>query len=271
MSQLPEGSYKPLNSTPESILGWEVPVEAVPLPSGGKLYPPESFFHNKDMIEIKAMTAKEEDILTSRAYSKQGTTIDHLIASCAMCSVEDVKGLLLGDRNALLVAIRVTGYGSEYETDVICPACNKKTEYSFDLGSLEIKTLGASPVKNGTRVFEYTLPVSKKKVHFKMVNGSEDEAIEKDLEMSSKLLGSNSVGRVTHRLFNKIVSIDGVVDRDKIKKFIDVMPAFDSKSLRKYMNKIEPKIDMETLLTCDKCGEISKLILPIGRNFFWPS
>lgn len=271
MSQLPEGSYKPLNSAPESILGWEVPVEAVPLPSGGKLYPPDSFFHNKEMIEIKAMTAKEEDILTSRAYSKLGTTIDHLIASCAMCSVEDVKGLLLGDRNALLVAIRVTGYGADYQTEVTCPACSKKSEHSFDLGSLEIKTLSVQPVKDGSRIFEFLLPVSKKKVHFKLVNSTEDEAIDKDMETSSKMLGVNSVGRVTHSLFNKIVSIDGVVDRDQIRRFVDIMPAFDSKSLRKYMNEIEPKIDMETHLTCKHCGQISKLILPIGRNFFWPS
>ena len=118
--------------------GFEIPVESVPLPSGGRIYPIETGLHNVKQVEIKAMTAKEEDILTSRSYSKQGTTIEHLIASCAMCSYKDVKELLIGDRNALLVAIRVTGYGSEYITNVGCPKCKKNSEFNFDLGNLEI-------------------------------------------------------------------------------------------------------------------------------------
>jgi len=271
MSQFPEGSYKPLNGAPESICAWEVPVESVPLPSGGKLYKQESFFYNKTTIQLKAMTAKEEDILTSRSYAKEGTTIEHLIASCAMCSYKDVKELLLGDRNALLVAIRVTGYGSEYIADVNCPKCKKNSEFNFDLGNLEINTLQVQPVKEGTKIFEFTLPVSKKIVHFKLIDADEDEKIEKEVENQIKILGINSVGRITHRLFSRIVSIDNIADRDQIKKFVNIMPAYDSKQLREYMSKIEPSLDMFTEFDCPHCDEKSKVLLPIGRNFFWPS
>ena len=188
-----------------------------------------------------------------------------------MCSYKDVKELLIGDRNALLVAIRVTGYGSEYITNVGCPKCKKNSEFNFDLGNLEINTLEVSPVKEGTKIFEFKLPVSKKVVHFKLIDADEDEKIEEEIANTVKLLGANSVGRVTHRLFSRIVSIDGVVDRDQIKKFVNIMPAYDSKSIRDYMSKIEPSLDMRTDFKCPHCQEESKVLLPIGRNFFWPS
>jgi len=270
MSQIPDGSYKPINDINESILGWEIPVESVPLPSGGVLYSPDSFFYNKASIKVKAMTAKEEDILSSRAYSKEGTTIEHLIASCTGAPLKDVSELLLGDRNALLISIRITGYGSDYSANVTCPKCTKVSENIFDLSELEIIPLDSSlSVADG--VFSFKLPVSKKTVYFKFLNNKEEENISKDYENTQKLLGENSVGSITFKLFKRIMKIDDVTDRDKIKKFIDIMPAYDSRSLRKFISDKEPRLKTEINYKCKHCSEESEILLPIGRNFFWPA
>ena len=69
-------------NTNVSDIEWSVPVETVPLPSKGTIYPEGSFFHNKEFVDIKSMTAREEDILMSQAYIKKGIVIDELIKSC---------------------------------------------------------------------------------------------------------------------------------------------------------------------------------------------
>ncbi len=89
--------------------GYEVPVEAVPLPSKGTVYPADSPLHGQETVEIRAMTAKEEDILTSRALIKKGTVITHLIQSCLVNKQIDVNEMLVGDRNAIMTALRITG------------------------------------------------------------------------------------------------------------------------------------------------------------------
>lgn len=271
MSQLPEGSHKPLNDINESALGWEVPVESVPLPSGGMLYSPDSFFYNKGLIQIKAMTAREEDILSSNAYVKDGSAIDQLIVSCTGAPLSDVKKLLLGDRNALLIAIRVTGYGSEYTAEVRCPSCSRSSDYNFNLSELEIKQLHAKPIESGKNIFEFKLPVSKKIVHFKFFNSDDENQIDNEISNMSKMLGEASTKRITSRLFKRIYSIDGVTDRNQIRKFVDIMPAFDSKKLRNYISELEPKIDTNVFYKCKHCGHETKISLPIGRNFFWPA
>lgn len=271
MSQLPQGSYRPINDVNDSALGWEVPVESVPLPSGGLLYPPESFFHNKSVVQIKAMTAREEDILTSQSYIKEGSTIDHLIASCTMSSLNDVRSLLLGDKNALLISIRITGYGPSYDAEVTCPACNVTAETNFNLGDLAIKKLSVDPIEPSQNIFEFLLPVSKKKVKFKLFTGHDSNEVDAEIDQARKIMGRNSVGDVTYRLFKRIISIDGTVDRDQIKKFINIMPAYDSKSLRDYATKIEPRLDTNVLYKCQNCHSESELKLPIGKYFFWPA
>jgi len=251
-------------------IDWEVPVETVPLPSYGKIYSKESWFYNKETVDIKAMTALEEDILTSQAYLKKGTVIDELIKSCIMSRDADPNDLTAGDKNALAISIRITGYGSDYAAIVNCPKCGHINEKTFDLTSLEINRLGAEPVEQGKNIFEYILPISKKKVLFKIMTGHDEQEKQKEQESKIKVLGEYSVGMVTSNLEHMIVSIDGVTDKSKINSFIKVMPAFDSKKLRTHMANIQPGIDMAVQLDCDGCEKKSDVQLPVNTEFFWP-
>ena len=251
-------------------LGWEVPVEAAPIPSLGLVYPKGSTLHGQETLAIKAMTAREEDILMSRAYSKMGTTITELIKSCLIDKTVDPSALLLGDRQALLVAIRVTGYGSDYVCDVTCPICSARGTDTFDLSGLEIKRLGVHPVAPGVNEFDVTLPVSKKRVILKFMTGYDEDELTLTLERRKKLIGEAAENFVTARLSHQILSVDGIADKNKISIFINNMPARDSLFLREFVAKNEPGINMRSSYDCKSCGATSEVGIPMGVSFFWP-
>ena len=251
--------------------GMEVPVEAVPLPSEGKIYPQDTAVYGRETLEIKAMTAKEEDILTSRALIKKGTVITELIKSCLVDKSVNVDNLILGDRNALMTAVRITGYGSEYKAEVTCPECGEKSNSTFNLGELPIKRLEINPVTPGENAFEFLLPLCKKKVVFRFLTGKDEIEISTELERRKKAkLTSDVDNLVTNRLIHSVMAVDGITDRSKIASFIRNMPARDSQALRKYMDDSEPGIDMKAWMECSSCSESSEVSLPIGPSFFWP-
>ena len=249
--------------------GFETPVDLVPLPSQGLIYPPESGFHGQETVEVRSMTAKEEDILTSRALIKKGTVITELIRSCLINKSLDVDVLTSGDRNAIMTALRVTGYGADYEVEVTCPDCDHKQKRNFSLANLPIKRLELEPVVPGSNVFPFELPVSKKTIHFKFLTGK-DETNMSLIQERQKKQGAKTDSLVTSRLSHTIVSIAGVADKNKISMFIRNMPARDSLALRKYMDKHEPGIEMKAWLSCEDCNEQSEVNLPLGASFFWP-
>lgn len=251
-------------------LGVEIPVDAVPLPSKGLVYSQGHPLCGAEAVEYRAMTAKEEDILMSQALIKRGTVITELIKSCLINKDIDVQSLLSGDRNALMIAIRASGYGSQYQPTYSCPSCEFKNEMDIDLNQLSIKTLNINPVAPGTNAFEFKLPVSKKTVTFKFLNGREEEEIMNDMETRKKkgLLNSNLV---TGRLLRSIISIDGNENKGLVSKFVQYMPARDSLVLRDYINKHEPGVNMKVDFRCSSCNHFEEVTLPMGASFFWPN
>jgi hypothetical protein len=259
-----------MRQDPMKEFGWEVPYELAPLPSRGLVYDKSTALHGKEVVSIKAMTAREEDILMSRAFSKTGSTVTELLKSCIADKSIDTSQLLSGDRQSILVAIRITGYGSTYDADVICPACVSRVKNTFDLSSLTVRPLEIQPSVPGINEFEFTLPVSKKRVTFKFLTGRDEEELNTIVERRKKLFGETSENPITTRLTHQIVSIDGVEDKNKIATFVSNMPAGDSRALRTYIEKNEPGLDMNVSMTCSSCGADSEVGLPIGASFFWP-
>ena len=250
--------------------GYEIPVESVPIPSGGLIYPEGSPLHNSETIEIRAMTAKEEDILTSKALIKKGTVISELLSSCIVNKGVDVNQMITGDRNAVMTAIRITGYGAAYNCEVDCPACGEKNKKDFNLAELPIKRLNVQPVVEGANVFSFDLPMSKKKVLFKFLTGTDETEITQEIDRRKKKLGSETDNLITIRLQHSILSVDDIKDKTKISQFIRNMPAGDSRALRKFMDDNEPGIDMKAWMVCGSCSEQSEVRLPMGASFFWP-
>lgn len=263
----------PMQSAAEKVkaeFGLDIPFEVVPIPSGGKVYPAGSSLHNAEVVEIRPMTAREEDILTSRALLKKGTVISELIKSCLVDRTINPNELLGGDRNALMIAIRITGYGGDYNAEIECNECNSKSPHAFSLGELPIRRLEIEPVTAGTNLFEFLLPYSKKTVRFRFLTGRDEEEI-LTMNEKQKKLGLSNESNVTTNLLHSIVSIEGVEDRGKIANFIKHMPARDSLALRNYIKDNEPGVIMKQETSCPACGHTEEVSMPLGVNFLWPS
>lgn len=248
--------------------GIDIAAEAVPLPSRGVIYSNESL-QNTETLEIKPMTAKEEDILTSRAYIKNGTVISKLIKSCLVDKSINPDDLISGDRNALLIALRITGYGADYTLDISCPECGKTNTSTFDLSTLPIKRLQMDPVEVGENIFEVQLPVTKKSVQVKFLTGHDEKEM-MIINERKKKNGFNVENAVTDRLARSIISVAGITDKNKINLFVQHMPARDSLALRRFLDDYEPGVDMKSHMSCTHCHEESEVDLPIGATFFWP-
>ena len=251
-------------------LGLDIPVEEVPLPSRGRVYPTSSALHERETLSIRAMTTREEDILTSRALIKKGTVITELIKSCIVDKNVDVRDMIAGDRNALMVAIRIMGYGPSYKVDLTCSACDKKNaDYEFQLDRLELKRLAIEPVAAGQNLFRFPLPQSKQEVEFKFLTGRDEEEIVVVQEKMRKI-GTENDKLISGRLRYSIVSIGGKSDRSLINAAVDKMLARDSLELRRFMEKNEPGISMNQEFACNHCDHVEEVAIPIGTNFFWP-
>jgi hypothetical protein len=253
-------------------IGFDLPVAEVPLPSKGLVYP-DGPLHMAETVDIRPMTAREEDILMNRTLVRKGTVVTELIKSCVIDKNIDVNSMISGDRNALMVAVRITGYGADYSPKVTCPACEVQQEWSLNLESLPVKELDLEKLKQvspGQNAFEFLLPLSKKTVVFKFLTGREEEKMLQDIEARRKK-GIVQENLVTTKLMNCIVAIEGNTERGFINQFCQFMPARDSLALRKVMDEGEPGVDMSSDFTCNSCGHQEVIAVPLGASFFWPN
>ena len=241
------------------------PTEVIDLPSQGKVYPKDSPLA-EGKLEIKYMTTKEEDILMSENLIKKGLVIDKLLDSLIVTEGVKQENLILGDKNAALVASRILAYGPEYTVKVNDPNNpDQQIEQTFDLSKCPFKET-KKDVKYDNNVFEFTTPVGKNKIKFKLITGLEEKLIAKELEQTAKY-GLNS--EITTRLRNTIIEIDGDSSKDTINSFSQNMLARDSVALRNYITDISP--DIELTQEVELGGETVSVSIPLTVEFFWPS
>ena len=254
----------------ETSFSFVSPTEFVELPSKGLFYPEGHSLHGIDTVEIRYMTAKDEDILTSKALLRKGVAIDRLLKNVIVDSGVRIDDLLIGDKNAILVATRITGYGPEYNTKVGCVACGEVTEFNFMLSVDNFRGLeptnDVEQTENGT--FVTTLPKSEVTVEFKLLNGSDEKAIARQAEMKKKQKLPESSQTDAFRTY--IVSVNSSTDKKHINQFINSMPAMDSRFLRKMYTALVPNIDMTQTFACDECGHEEEMEVPLTAEFFWP-
>jgi len=239
------------------------PSEVIDLPSEGKLYPKEHPCSD-GKIEIKYMTAKEEDILTSQNLIKKGVVIDRLIDSLILTSGVKQEDLILGDKNAVMVAARILAYGPEYDCEVTNPDTGNKVTHTFNLADCPFKKL---PKDTKGNKFEITLPISKKKITFKLLTGKDEALIDKELKASEKL-NSDVKPELTTRLRYTITSVDGEESQSVINNFVMSLLARDSMYLRNQITKITPDIELKQEI--EMGGETVEVNIPMTVGFFWP-
>ena len=250
----------------------QFPTEVVDLPSKGLLYSKDSPLAG-GTIELKYMTAKEEDILTSQNLIRKGIVIDKLLESLVVDSSINLDEILIGDKNALMVASRILGYGKNYEFEVNCPSCNERNTDTIDLSKLGNKDVDYSIFKSGINEFEFELPASKRKITYKILTQLDEREIDSELKALKKIsAGSNVDHEVTTRMKRAILSIDGNSDKNSINGFVEnEFLSRDSLAFRNHLIKITPDIDMNYLFTCEFCNYDEEITVPMTVQFFWPS
>ena len=241
------------------------PTEVIDLPSEGKLYPPDSPL-TSGKIEVKYMTAKEEDILTSQNLIKKGVVIERLLDSLIVTDGVKSEDLLLGDKNAVLVAARILAYGPDYVTEITDPTSGDNIQHKFNLADCPFKKIPEDVNTDGGNEFEILLPVSKVKAKFKVLSGKDENAIALETKKLEKL---NPAGaNITTRLRYAIVSVDGKDDRGVVNTFVENMLSKDSFSLREEIARVSPDIDMKQDI--EMGGELVTVDIPMTVDFFWP-
>lgn len=247
---------------------FKFPTEIVELPSKGLLYP-ESSPLASGKVEMKYMTAKEEDILTNSNYIKQGIVIDKLLQSMIVSKI-NYNDLLVCDKDAILIAARILGYGKDYDIRYPNPETYEYEKVTVDLTKLKEKSLDESVLyKPKTNEFHFKLPNTDNEVTFKLLTLGDENAIDQELK-GLKKIDANSNPELTTRLKYIITSVNGSYDKKTIREFVDNgLLARDSRPLREYIAKITPGIDLKYNYTFSN-GVEEDIIVPIGVDFFWP-
>lgn len=239
---------------------FKFPTETVELPSKGLLYP-EDHPLASGTIEMKYMTAKEEDILTNQNYISQGIVLDKLLQSLIVTKVK-YDDLFVGDKNAIMIASRILGYGKDYEFEY------NGEEHTVDLTTLDNKPIDESLFTRGQNEFEFELPFSKTLVTFQLMNGHLEKKVEQEIKGLKKINKTASPDLST-RMKHLITSVDGNRDTKTIRDFVDnYLLARDSRALRQHVADFQPDIDLE--ITIISQGEDKVIDIPIGVNFFFP-
>jgi len=246
------------------------PTEVISLPSKGLLYPEDSPLRS-GTIELKYMTAAEEDILTTQSLIKQGVVLDKLFQALIITPIK-YNDLIGADKDAIMIASRILGYGKIYDATCTCPECTKESKISFDLTLLKEKAFDIENVEMvKANQFKFTLPASNREVIFKLLTHGDEKKIQLELENLKKTNKTGISKDLTTRLKYIIISVDGNEDKKYINDFVDnELFAQDSKALREHIKSISPGVDFNVDFTCQECYYEGKLNLPVGVDFFWP-
>ena len=244
---------------------FDFPTEIVELPSKGKLYP-EGHPLAKGTIEMKYMTAKEEDILTNQSFIKNGVVLDKLFKALIVTPCE-YNDLIVCDKNAVMVAARVLGYGKDYPVKVKNPNTGEELEHTVDLTQLNEREIDWSII-NSKNEFDFELPASKRKVKVKILTQRDQTRIDKEVKGLAKL---KKTATSTVTMKHVIVDLDGETDNAKIRKFVDTeLLAMDSRAIRQFLKSITPDIEMKIEVPDGDTGDTFRVPLSIGLDFFWP-
>ena len=261
---------QPQPQTKKSLLDFVSPTQFVVLPSKGKGYPEGHPLKDKETIEVRYMTAKDEDILSSQHLLKKGIAIDRFLENVLMDKNFPVDSLLIGDKNAIIIDTRISGYGNLYETQLNCPNCGKKNEMTFDLNNKKYKSKqipdGVTINKEGNYLF--VLPVSKVELEIRLLTSKDEKQMIKKATMIEKNKIESRL--VTDQYKMMIVSAQGETSPALLGKFVDMMPVEDSKALRKIYKSINPDVEIKEEFTCFSCEHSQELEVPFGADFFWP-
>tara|TARA_B100000900_G_scaffold277645_1_gene237403 strand:- start:80 stop:943 length:864 start_codon:yes stop_codon:yes gene_type:complete len=251
-------------------ISFVVPTEVIELPTRGRFYEQDSTLYGRQNVEIRHMTAREEDLLANQSFIEDGSVFDRLLGSILVDKSIDVQELIETDRNAILIAARITGYGSEYSMKMPCSHCRKVCEFVFNLEEREIveNELDGVSFESDSGLFCFQLPKLTLEAKVKVLTGRDLEYLDKQKQRAEELgLEHNA----TINLFRlAVVEVQGISDQSHLNQLFEALPAIDSRKIRSVVNSITPRVSTKQKVACGSCGEESESEVPFTLGFFWP-
>lgn len=249
---------------------FQFPAEPIDLPSKGWFYSETSPL-SSGRVDIKYMTTEEENIITSQNLIDKGLVFDRLLQSLIINKKIKYNDLLIGDRNGLMVAARVLGYGKDYPVPYTCPNCEYREDVVVDLIKLESKTLEFTEEQKGKNLFTFELPISKRTLEFQLLTVGDEASIDADVEALKKINNNGVDYSLSVGMKKSIISIDGNPKREFVNVEIDRMLVQDSKAFREHAKSLTPDLNMSIEHVCPMCADRRRLRVPLNLNFFWPN
>jgi len=267
------GKTKPAttDAPPMSLLDFVAPTELVDIPSKGKHYAKDHPLYGKDSIEIRFMTAKDEDILTNRSLIAKGVVLDRFLQSIIIDDSINVDELLIGDKNALLIAARATAYGAGYDASVKCRECSVTNEMVFNLTKPRLiatrlsEALNIAENEDGT--FSTTLPLCKFSVQFRLLTNKDETYLAKYIMDN---IESESLSATLEQIKIVVFQIEGSEDTELIHRVLENITAADARHLKLCLEAATPNIELKQEMKCKSCGHTEEVEVPFGIDFFWP-
>lgn len=253
-------------ATPEPPKEQSYASEVVELPSRGLFYPPDHPL-SKGTIELRPMTAKDEDILTTESYIRKGVVLDKLFQSLIITKGVSYDDILVADRDALMIAARAGAYGEIYSTTVTTPS-GKEVSVDIDLTTPKFLEIDETLITPGKNEFTFITPTSKDTIVFKLLTNGDQRAIDEALSKAKKVDQADT--QLTTRLAFMIQSINGNADRTRIRLYVRDMLAKDARALRAFIRKVQPGVDLSVELIDEETLEPFRGEVAFGLDFFWP-
>lgn len=264
----PEHAEAPPTMSP---LNFVAPTEAVDLPSKGEGYPESHPLNGKEYIEIKYMTAKDEDTLSNQSLIRKGIALERVLQNIIIDANIDPLSLLVCDRNAILIQARATAYGANYEARVNCPKCTTSNLLAFNLMNPKVEGgLDEESMKYvnyvGDGLYQTRMPGTKFTVKFRLANGEDENRI---MEMA---LDGKTVDYGAVKQYKKMIkSVENFTDEEVIEKYVDNMIVADASHLKKCLKSCTTSIRITDNMVCKKCSHEQEVDVPFGTDFFWPN
>lgn len=262
------GDSVPAGQDAKSLLNFVIPTEFIEIPTKGKFYADGHPLHGQETIEIRYMTAKETDILTSKSLLKKGVAIDRMLESIIVDKDIKCKDLFVGDKNALIIASRINGFGNDYEAKVTCTSCGVSSDQNFDLTEVKAREMSDDIKFSNNGTFFITLPKTSVEAECRLLTGNDEKVLVAKAEKRKKLKLPDT--SLTDQYKMILVSLNGVSERSTVEEFVDLMPALDATHLRREYEKARPDVDMSYDYSCEECDANNVVDIPFSANFFWP-
>lgn len=274
--QPPQPQIPPQQDANPFGLSFVVPTEFVKLPSKGRFYHEDSPLNGVTELEVKAVTAAEEDILVNEDYIQQGIVFDRLLDSILVTSNVRSSDLIDCDKMAVLLSARKTGYGDIVEVNTSCDSCGHKYVADISLQSILDNSQNSTTTdliegdweySKDSETFSFDLPVTSLNVQIKILSKVDNETLEQTKKQRERV--NLPFNETVEFLRLAIVSVNGIVDPTSINKLVEVLPAADARKIRVVHNLNVPKLNMAQEFTCPSCNSKQKEEVPFSLGWFW--